>query len=84
MAPAVWKGPEQKRPKGQVTLAGISSYIDWIYGKVMNLSGYTVEAAQAAGFRGENEAGAASGGDSTDGGHTAKPSPETTGGRVRT
>jgi hypothetical protein len=75
-APAVWTGPPTKRPPGHVTLPAIAMCgdLEFIYGAVMNLSGFTVEAAQAASFPDTDEAGAGDCGDSPSGGDAPEPS----------
>ena len=73
-APAVWTGRPEKRPPGHVTLPAIHDDIQFIYGEVMSLSGYTVEAAQAASFPDPEPSGAGGSGDSPGGGDAPEPS----------
>jgi len=75
-APAVWTGRADKRPPGHVTLPALAMCgdLEFIYGAVMNLSGFTVEAAQAASFPDPEPSGAGGSGDSPGGGDAPEPS----------
>ena len=74
LAPVVWAGLPEKCPKGHVTLPAINADIVWLFGRIMDLSGYTVEAAQAVSFPDQEQAGPRDGGDSAGGGDAPEPS----------
>lgn len=73
-APEVWAGPELKRPPGQVLISTLHRDMDFIYNKIMSLSGYTVEAAQAVSFPDTEQVGTGNSDDRPGGGDAPEPS----------